>query len=151
MPHYDRYYPDYLRKYPGIERRPEVLRELRKSDRKMKYIEDDLKSEGFIEDQKKEIAEFIPSREDSYERLLEEEKRQFSDGSDLEELVLLHDDILKLRRALLQLEDDELVLIEALYFKELSERQMSLQTGIPQKTINDRKRKIIAKLNKFFK
>ena len=151
MPHYDRYYPDYLRKYPGIERRPEVLRELRKSDRKMKYIEDDLKSEGFIEDQKKEIAAFIPSREDSYERLLEEEKRQFSDGSDLEELVLLHDDILKLRRALLQLEDDELELIEALYFKELSERQMSLQTGIPQKTINDRKRKIIAKLNEFFK
>ena len=151
MPHYDRYYPDYLRKYPGIERRLEVLQELRKSDRKMKYIENDLKGEIFIEDQQNEIAAFIPSREDSYERLLEKEKRQFSDGSDLEELVLLHDDILKLHRALLQLEDDELELIEALYFKELSERQMSLQTGIPQKTINDRKRKIVAKLNKFFK
>ena len=137
MPHYDRYYPDYLKKYPEIERRPEILRELRKSDRKMKYIEDDLKDEVFVEDQQNEIAAFIPSREDSYERLLEEEKRQFSDGSDLEELVLLHDDILKLRRALLQLEDDELELIESLYFKELSERQMSLQTGIPQKTIND--------------
>lgn len=55
MPHYDRYYPDYLRKHPEIEGRPDVLRELRKSDRKMKYIESDLKREEFIENQQKKL------------------------------------------------------------------------------------------------
>lgn len=148
MPHYDRYYPDYLRKYPGIEGRPDVLRELRKSDRKMKYIESDLKREEFIEDQQKKIAKFVPSREDSYERLLEEERQQFSDGSDMEELVLLREDILRLRRALLLLEEEEAELIKALYFRGLSERDYGKFIGISQKGVNKRRKRVLDKLYK---
>lgn len=148
MPHYDKYYPNYLRKYPEIENRPDVLLELRRSDRKMKYIEADLKEEAFIEDQQKRIARFIPSREDSYERLLEEERQQFSDGSDMEELVLLREDILRLRRALLLLEEEEAELIKALYFRGLSERDYGKSIGISQKGVNKRRKRVLNKLYK---
>lgn len=54
----------------------------------------------------------------------------------------------KLRKSLQLLNQDEKLLIHALYFERKSERKVSEETGIPQKTINDRKRRIIAKLKK---
>lgn len=54
----------------------------------------------------------------------------------------------KLHRCLSLLEQDEQILIEALYFKGFSEHEWSRKTGIPQKTINDRKRRILGKLKK---
>lgn len=44
---------------------------------------------------------------------------------------------------------DEFDLMHALYFEGKSERIWSAETGIPQKTINNRKRVILAKLKKF--
>lgn len=46
------------------------------------------------------------------------------------------------------LSEDEQRLLNALYFKEMSERDWSKIAGIPQKTINDRKHRILAKLKK---
>lgn len=54
----------------------------------------------------------------------------------------------KLNRCLPLLEKSEQELIRALYFDELSERQFSTCSGIPQKTINNRKKKILLKLKK---
>lgn len=54
----------------------------------------------------------------------------------------------KLHKSLQLLNQDEKLLIHALYFERKSERKVSAETGIPQKTINDRKRRIIAKLKK---
>ena len=54
----------------------------------------------------------------------------------------------KLRQSLQLLNKDEKLLIHALYFERKSERKVAEETGIPQKTINDRKRRIIAKLKK---
>ena len=45
MAKHDKYHPDYSKLYPGIESRPEILAVLKQSDRKMKYIEVDLKTE----------------------------------------------------------------------------------------------------------
>lgn len=55
----------------------------------------------------------------------------------------------KLSDSILLLSDDEQELINALFFRNLSEREWSAETGIPQKTINDRKHRIIAKLKKY--
>lgn len=55
----------------------------------------------------------------------------------------------KLSDSILLLSDDEQELINALFFRNLSERKWSDETGIPQKTINDRKHRIIAKLKKY--
>lgn len=54
----------------------------------------------------------------------------------------------KLRDSLVLLSDDEQKLINALFFRNFSEREWSAETGIPQKTINDRKRRILIKLKK---
>ena len=54
----------------------------------------------------------------------------------------------KLRSALSLLSEDEQSLVNAIFFRGLSEREWSKASGIPQKTINDRKRKILSKLKK---
>ena len=56
-----------------------------------------------------------------------------------------------LRHIVSLLPDDERELIEALFFKGYSERKWSKISGIPQKTINDRKQKILLKLKKILK
>ena len=52
---------------------------LRKSDRKMEYWERDVKGEKFIQDQEQLTAEFIPEKEDSLERLAQDNHCQFPD------------------------------------------------------------------------
>jgi len=54
----------------------------------------------------------------------------------------------KLLSSLQLLTAEERELIYALFSSNLSEHELSKKTGIPQKTINDRKHKILAKLHK---
>lgn len=54
----------------------------------------------------------------------------------------------KLKKVLCELPDNERQLIDALFTQGLSEREWSAQTGIPQKTINDRKNRLLTKLRK---
>lgn len=54
----------------------------------------------------------------------------------------------KLRTCLSELSNDEFFIIEQLIYQEKSERELSKIIAIPQKTINDRKNKILAKLKK---
>ena len=115
----------------------------------MKYIEADLKTERFIHSQKHQTAVFLPSREDSYERMLEEGHTQFvSNGASPEDEVLHNEKIIQLRTALLELEPDEAAFIHALFYEGVSERQLSKRMGIPQRTLHDRKVKILVKLHK---
>jgi len=55
-----------------------------------------------------------------------------------------------LSKALSELTDEERFLIDELFYQEKSERTVARETGLPQKTINNRKRAIINKLKKFF-
>lgn len=149
MASYDRYRPNYKKLYPGIEKIPEILSALQKSDRKIKYMEVDLKVERFIQNQDTNAVVFLPSREDSYDRLCDQELAQFpTDETGPEEAVIHAEDIQKLRAALQQLEPDEAELIHALFFLGLSERQFAKRTGIPAMTIHDRKKRILGKLYK---
>lgn len=59
---------------------------------------------------------------------------------------LLMAEKLKLCISLLEIQEQELII--ALFFRDFSEREWSAKTGIPQKTINDRKSRILAKLKK---
>ena len=63
--------PDYRKLYP--EASEEVIAVLKTTERKMQYQEYDLKAEQAIVDQDGQTVTFIPSREDSYERLLEQD------------------------------------------------------------------------------
>ena len=61
--------PDFKKIYP--EASEEVIAVLKTTERKMQYQEYDLKAERTIIDKEKQTVTVIPSREDSYERLLE--------------------------------------------------------------------------------
>ena len=54
----------------------------------------------------------------------------------------------RLKAALLLLSDSERALINAIFFEELSEREVGLQLGITQSVVNKRKAKILVKLRK---
>ena len=54
----------------------------------------------------------------------------------------------ELRRCLALLDDPDRQLIQALYFEGLRERKYAKRVGIPQQTISDRKRRVLARLKK---
>ena len=54
----------------------------------------------------------------------------------------------KLHRCLSLLDEPDRQLIQALYFEGLSERKYAKRVEIPQQTISDRKRRILARLKK---
>lgn len=54
----------------------------------------------------------------------------------------------KLNESLVLLNQAERDLIKALFYDRFSEREWAATTGIPQKTINDRKQRILKKLKK---
>lgn len=78
MPKNDKYYLDYVRMYPCLKEHRDILQVLRESDRKMKYMEVELKQEQCITDQARQTITFLPSREDSYERLSDENGQEFA-------------------------------------------------------------------------
>lgn len=67
---------------------------------------------------------------------------------DIEEQVTQKIMLDKLHSSLVLLTEEEQEWIQALFFEGKTEREWSAQTGIPQKTINDRKRRILSKLKK---
>ena len=80
--HNDPYQIDYLKIYPCLKERPDVLEVLKKSDRKMKYMEVDLKSEQRRKNAENGAESYVPSKEDSLERLVYSAKCQFADDAE---------------------------------------------------------------------
>jgi len=66
----------------------------------------------------------------------------------IEDKLIKQDQLQRLLLALQSLTLEERLLIQELFFNELSERALSVVIGVPQKTINDRKKKILLKLKK---
>ena len=148
----DKYHINYEKLYPGIEIPPEVLSVLRKGDRKEEYQEVDLKQERFVYDPETKTAHFIPGREDSYERLVEDEKRQFSneDPTPEEHLMRSIENEL-LRQAVALLKEDERQLILLRFWQECSQSQVAELLGLSQQAVSYRERNIIGKIKKFLK
>ena len=85
------------------------------------------------------------------EDVLGEEMLSTPDIACVEDVAIAHILQERLHQCLELLPPQDRELIHALYFEELSERQLAKRTGIPQRTINDRKRRVIAQLKKMFK
>ena len=133
--HNDPYRVDYLKIYPCLKERPDVLEVLKKSDRKMKYMEVDLKIDQRRKNAENGAESYVSSKEDSLERLIYSAKCQFADDAEgVEDAVIRKDNLRRLRAALDQLSEEERVLIHALFFDERSERALNL----PPLLINQR-------------
>lgn len=142
----ERRIPDYRRMYPTASE--EVIAVLKKSERKLQYQEYDLKVEKFVLDEEKQKVFFIQSREDSLERLIEADVQFEDEDSNVEDIVIKTIMIQKLKENVELLNHDEIEMINALFYKGYTEREYAKITGIPQKTINDRKLRTLRKLKK---
>jgi RNA polymerase sigma factor (sigma-70 family) len=138
--------PDYRKKYPELS--DEIIKVLEQSDRKMEYQQYDLKTERFRVHYATQTVICIPSREDSYDRLLEEDRQFAADGESVEDTAVKTVMIEKMLECLTLLTPTERELVTALFFEGKSERQLAKQSGVPQRTINDRKKKILGELKK---
>ena len=143
---------EYEKMYPGVKITPEVLAALRASDRQMRRFENELKTERFEADNEKQVARFIPSREDSYERLVEEDRLQFADEEmSVEDAVEYREMIRYLYQALAQLEVAEQALICADFFLMKTEAECAKAAGISQPGYRKRRDRILRKLRKSLK
>lgn len=141
--------PDFRKLYP--EASEEVIAVLRTTERKMQYQEYDLKAEQTVIDQENQTVEIIPSREDSYERLLELEVQFGEETVSTEDAAIRNIEARQLHKALSLLSDDERYLIEQLYFEERTERELARELGIYHNAVHKRKQLILDKLKTFFK
>ena len=120
----------------------------RQSERKITYAEVDRKTERFKADQDKLKAEFVPSLEDSLDRLSEIGEQFAEKDSDFSSYAEMRID---LRRALERLSHNERELIYKLFFLCQTERETAYELHMPQRTLHDIKCRILCKLNEFLK
>lgn len=135
-----------------VEVTDEVYSVYMKGDRKMRYFENDLKTERFLLDENGQVKQIIPSREDSLDRLTEDNAQQFSDGrKSVEDVVIQQIMTDKLHTAISQLTEKEQDLIQALFFEEMTEREYADQLGVYHNAVHKRKMRILEKLKKLLK
>lgn len=91
----------------------------------------------------------IPSREDSYERLLDMAVQFAEKMPSTEEQVLQRMEAEQLHKALSLLTDDERYLIQQIYFEERTERGLAKELKCSQNAVNKRKQRILDKLRHF--
>ena len=120
----------------------QVYRAYRHYERKEEYFSYDLKTEKF----QKETATFLPSKEDSYERLLEKDRQFAASGVSVEEQAVSS---VWLEELLQCLSAGERVILHKLYFEDKSERNVSIELGISKTALHHRKVKLLQKLKNF--
>jgi len=119
----------------------QVYRAYRHYERKEEYFSYDLKTEF-----QKETASFLPSREDSYERLLEKDRQFAASGVSVEEQAVSS---VWLAALLQRLSEDEKEILYKIYFEEKSERIVSAEMGISKTALHQRKVKLLQKLKNY--
>ena len=125
---------------------PQIYRVYQHYERKEEYFSYDLKTEKF----QKDTASFLPSREDSYERLLEKDRQFAAPGKNVEQLALEHLEAEQIRFCLAQLNEDEQELIFLLFYQEKTEQEVGNILHISHQAVNKRKRVLLLKLRKIF-
>jgi RNA polymerase sigma factor (sigma-70 family) len=78
-------------------------------------------------------------------------KEFVSDENNPEKICIENENEVLLKRAFTALSKEEQELVIALYFNGKAEREYSNETGMPQKTINNRKHRIVNKLKTLMK
>jgi len=123
-----------------------------RSKRRDKYFEHDIKIGTPIKDKSGNIIGFMPSKEDSLDRLMDLGS-DFTDGREnVEDAAIRNIRSDKLHMALAKLPDEDAALIEAIYFrnsgKGMTVRGYAEVIGIPYQTVHSRKKRILVTLRK---
>ena len=153
---------NYGKLFPGVEINADTLKALKQGDNKENYFMVVLKRDRYLKDRngnyvRDENGQTIklPEREVSLDKLLYEAWDFPSPEASPEQKVIAEMERDELHRCIRYLPVDEKEVIYALFFSNygdgMSEREFSAVSGIPQKTINDRKLRAFAKLRKMLR
>lgn len=129
----------------AVEVSDEVYEILKKSDRQIRYVEEDLKQTRYIINKKKGTTQEIPAREDSLDRLTTLGFDFTDSTADFDEAVLKK---IMLDEALAKLSDEERYLITQLFYFGRTERDLANELGIYRNAVHSQKTKILKKLKK---
>lgn len=127
----------------AVEVSDEIFEILKRLDRKIRYIEKDLKRNTYIIDSVNEKVTVIPKREQSLDMLTGIGKDFADSNSDFQDSMVLK---IMLDEALAKLSDEERYLITQLFYLGRTERDLANELGISQYTVNRNKHKILKKL-----
>lgn len=119
-------------------------------ERKMRYFESDLKTERAVYYPDGTIKRLVPSKEDSFDRLVDENYIQFADDSAAVEDIIIHnEEINKLRAAMDSLSKKQKDLLYLRYWQSMSQAEVAKIIGTTQQSISYQERKILSLLKKF--
>lgn len=119
-------------------------------DRKNRYFENDLKVERVIRNKDGSIKEILPSRENSLDRLMDDNAAQYADAHEsVEDAAFRRITAETLYAALEKLSAEERALMIAVYFDGKTERDLAMVIGISQPAVHKQKNRILKKLKVF--
>ncbi len=131
-----------------VEVSDEIYEILKKSDRRIKYVERDLKETRYIINKEKATVKEIPAREDSLDRLTALGFDFADQTTNFRESVI---DKIMLDQALEKLSDEERYLIIQLFYFGRTERELAAELHQTQQNINKIKQRILCKLYEILK
>ncbi|KUP04295.1 sigma-70 protein [Bacillus coahuilensis p1.1.43] len=127
----------------------EIYKEYYKMKRRERYLEEDIKVGRIAVDPEAETVDFIPSKEDSINRLIEL-GADFEDDQIIEDILCDKATMLILQEAMTELNEKEQELIQALYYKDLTVREVAKEENISHVAVVKRHKKVLDKLKKYF-
>jgi DNA-directed RNA polymerase specialized sigma subunit len=128
----------------------EIYKEYYKMKRRERYLEQDVKAGRIDVDMEKEKIIFVPSKEDSIQRLKDAGKEFAAEERRIEDVVVDKAMLLILQEAMKELNRQEQELINDLFYKEMSVRAAADKRNVSHVAVMKRRDKILGKLRKFF-
>ena len=127
----------------------EIYKEYYRMKRRERYLEQDIKVGSIVVDAEAETVDFIDSKEDSMERLMEQ-GTYFEDEQLIEDILCDKATLLILQEAMAALNAEEQELIMDLYYNDLTVREVAKEKDISHVAVVKRHKKVLDKLKKFF-
>lgn len=127
----------------------ELRKEYYKMKRRERYMEKDIKVGRIDVDMENEKVTFVPNKEDSLQRLMDL-GADYADEQLVEDLVVDKAMLLILQEAMKELNRQEKELIDDLFYKEMTVRDVAKKEDISHVAVMKRRDKVLAKLRKFF-
>jgi DNA-directed RNA polymerase specialized sigma subunit len=127
----------------------EFYKEYYQMKRRQRYLEEDVKVGRIDVDMENEKVTFVPNKEDSLQRLMDL-GADYADEQLVEDLVVDKAMLLILQEAMKELNRQEKELIDDLFYKEMTVRDVAKKEAISHVAVLKRRDKVLAKLRKFF-
>ena len=127
----------------------DIYNEYYKMKRRERYMERDIKTGRIDVDNENNKVTFIPSKEDSVERLMEQGS-DFAEQTSAEDIICDKAMLLILNTAMVELDKEERELIKEKYWRNKSFREISKSENMSHTAVRKRHDKIIEKLKKYF-